>query len=306
MDVNLAVGILGLIISTVVAYHVAGSFSRRKVRVAVGALSDAPPSGASPWAVVVVLPEKAPPLTLVDIPVLVTSEKHTVRDVWIQLTYPKGRHGPDFQPGEGNEVYRVLNAGDQALVERGRPQPEFDGQNYRVVTAGDYTMVEFVVRTLRPDDEIVAVDRVVFRRDELHPARFEGGDPSLLGEMPQFRWTAERATLTVRAEGMRETRQPFWLAALASGEAVRDQAAAFLGELLMRRDGVRVRKAKPGGIVFSAPRRRRNGLLVVPVYAQETDSLAIGRLADGHTSVQDITWEPVGNLLSPMLSDERA
>jgi hypothetical protein len=244
---------------------------------------------------------------LIELPISVTAGRVQVGRVWIQIIYPRARH-PDYLPvdpiRQPDDLYRVLHTGDAtAVVQRARMNSSDTGETFRAHGFGDKTMVEFGRPQMLPDEKLVLVDQVVYRIEELKVARF-AGDNEAPGAVRPFRWLSERVNITLRSANSRERHTSAWLVAVACEAAARQEAVAFIAELLMRRDGLPIRKARPGGRVWITPRQNRKGLLVETTFIAETQSTAVSRITEGNIHIQDLEFTPVGNLESPVLIEE--
>ena len=234
MDIGVLATVVVALAGILVAYHIAfrqGGFRRPRPEVRFGAIPGKRVP-KQPWVVLVAIPDRRASVYFLELPITIRVGRVSLRHVWLQVAYKKGRHATDV-----GEMFK----GDS---------------KFRSVHYGDFTMAEFEFPLLRRDDDVVAVDAVAWKNHELEAGRWKNASKELLERMQGFRWTADRFTLTMRADNHPEMSFSGWLGAFTytNSEQVDDVVAAISLEL-MRREGiaVRVKSKSPGSRVLVLP-----------------------------------------------------
>jgi hypothetical protein len=286
-DPQVWLGIIGLLVSTGVAYHIAfrqGGLPRARGRIWYGRIPSKAEHPKQPWLILVVLPAVSTERYAVEFPVSIAVGRTPLKNVWIQLAYARGRHAA---------------AAVKSVVQSDEPD-----DTYRRFDMGPFSYMEAKYPSTNADDRIVLVDMVAWKADELMDAEYRRPEGSGMVSPSPFRWTADKVTVTLRAENQPETSFTFWLAALASVDpSGLEQQVALVAEAVMQKDGIRIAKAQPGRRAWYQKRNARHGLLVTPKFETRTGTAAVDRLADSERSIQEIEFFPVGNALSPTLTN---
>jgi hypothetical protein len=236
-----------------------------------------------PWVIIVVLPTLTVEGYLVEIPVSLLVGRVALKNVWIQLAYPRGRHG--------------------AKVLKAVPRSDEPGDFYRYIDLGPFSNMEATYPVTHADDRIVLVDIVAWPLSDLQEAEYSYKEGSDMRAPVPFRWTADKVTVTLRAENQRESSFTFWLAAVLSDDKNElEKQISLLAEALMRKDGIPIAKVQPGRRGFYRRRHSRLGLLFTPRFAHRVGELAIDRMTESNRDVQEIEFLPIGNAMSPVLS----
>ena len=287
-DPSFWLGLATLLISTGVAYHIAhrqGAFSASRARLLYGRVPAKGERPRQPWMIAVALPEASVETYAIEMPLSLMAGRRPLADVWIQVAYPKGRHGAE-----------ALKARLQA--------PE-DGHRLRRYDVGQYTNMEATFPSTKAHDRMVFTDLVSWNSSDFTEANYEPV-PGTKEDLESFRWVADKVTVTLRSQNHAEISFTFWLAAIiVENEDQLGRRLGLVAELLMRRDGITISRATPGRAVAFKPWQRRHGLLVRPKFPVRTRDAMVDRLADDSRSAQEVEFLPIGNTLAPRLALDR-
>lgn len=289
MDSSLLLGVVGIVVSAAVAYHIAarqGAFNVARARLQFGRPANGHGSGGQPWAVFVALKDEGAETYVLDLPIAVSVRGAALRNVWLQAAYPKGRHASDVIPVS-------LQSGTH-------------GESFRAVHLGPFTLAESTVPIVNRDSGLVVADLVAWRAADLQPTQLQAGEGERVNAPSvAFNWTADRVTIAMRAENHPAIDLETWLVAFTyTDRQSMDDAIALTSEALMRRDGIPVKSGAPGSRVMYFPKHARTGLLVNPEFKKRHGAVAISHIADDAREVTLIDLTPVRNKLSPRLIDQ--